>query len=60
MEDKMLKVGNDYYVMTYRNPVPNTENMTLKKVKIDYSMVSMEDSAISSWDAFVNKQADYD
>lgn len=60
MKDKMLNVWWEYFVMTYRNPVPNAENMTMKKVLVDYSMVSMEDSAISSWDAFVNKQADFD
>lgn len=60
MKSKMLKVGNDYYVTSYRNPVPNAENITLNKVVIDESMVSLEDVAINPWNVFINKQADYD
>ena len=60
MKDKALKVWDDYYIVTYRNPVPNTENMTINKLVIDHSMVSEEDIALSPWNVFVNKQADYD
>jgi thiazole synthase ThiGH ThiG subunit len=60
MKKRATLVDGDYYVMTYRNPVPNGENITMNKVLPDYSMVSMEDAAISPWNAFINKQADYD
>ena len=60
MKGKMMEIDWEHYVSTYRNPVPNTENMTINKVVKDYSMVSEEDVAIGSWNVFVNKQADFD
>lgn len=59
-KDDKGKTIIEYYVNTYRNPVPNTENMTINKVVIDESMVSIEDSALGSWNVFINKQADFD
>lgn len=60
MKSKMMKVDKDYYVSIYRTPVPNTENMTINKVVIDYSMRSEEDVAIGAWNVFINKQGDFD
>jgi hypothetical protein len=42
--------------MTYRNPVPNAENMTMKRLVVDHSFESLEDIAIGPFDTFVNKQ----
>jgi len=47
-------------VTTYRNPVPNAENITMKKLVADYSFRSEEDVAVSPFDTTVNKQGDFD
>lgn len=55
-----LKVWNDYYVMTYRSPVANPENFTMNKIVIDHSMVGKEYVALSPFQSFELKQADFD
>jgi len=50
----------DHYVMTYRSPVANFENVTMHRLVIDKSMMSDWVSAVSPFTANVLKQADFD
>ena len=55
-----IEIDWELYVTTYRSPVPNTENVTLHKLVIDYSMTSQDVVAVSPFVANVLKQADFD
>lgn len=60
IKEHLIYVDNEYYAVSYRNPVPNAENITLNKVKIDYSMEALDSIAFSPFNINVNKQWDFD